>query len=789
MKIGIRVKLFGGFLLTATALAITVAVGVYSLNAISTAVTKLTDEELVVVRHAEQLRTIARTEQELITDYALTGDPASKTELDAQRKIFDDELAAITPILEGDEVVLIQEIAADEERFVSVGLEMVDHFLLGHQQMGLEQMKNFDAAGNEFIGQLEQVADSANAHAETLQAEIEQIEARAMQMMLGVGIVAILFALGLGLYLSRLISRGVRSVARAADGLAVGDIEQELEVVRSRDELGEMMTSFQHLIVYMREMAHVADRMAQGDLTTNISAKSDHDVLGKAFSEMVVKLRQLVNQVTDSANTLGAASAQLSAAADQSGAASQQVATTIQQISAGSYQQAESISKSADIVEQVTRAIDGVAQGAQEQAAAVGKSSIVTGQISTAIEQVSASAQAGAEGAARAADAARRGTKTVEEATRGMRAIQEKVGVSAQKMQEMGQRSDEIGVIVETIDDIASQTNLLALNAAIEAARAGEHGKGFAVVADEVRKLAEKAAAATKEITGLIKGIQLTVSEAVTAMEDGAEEVNQGMEKANEAGTALQVILETSEVLNQQVQEISAAAQQMGASSQELIAAMDTVSAVVEENTAATQEMAASSSEIAEAIGNIASVSEENSAATEEVGAAAEEMSAQVEEVTASAQSLSEMAGALTVIVGQFKLADNDNIIGQIELFKQGHQRWTQRLEQLMAGQLVLHQENLDDHTECTMGQWYYNRGMADFGNMPEFAAIEQPHIKIHRLVHQAVAAHNRGDQATANRLAADVEQLSHQIVESLNRLTQKIDESTPAQVAALMQD
>lgn len=222
----------------------------------------------------------------------------------------------------------------------------------------------------------------------------------------------------------------------------------------------------------------------------------------------------------------------------------------------------------------------------------------------------------------------------------------------------MGQRSDQIGAIVEAIDDIASQTNLLALNAAIEAARAGEHGKGFAVVADEVRKLAEKSAGATKEIGGLIKAIQQTVAEAVQAMNDSTREVDLGVERANEAGAALSNILDASETVNQQVESIAVAAQEMHSATEALTNAMDSVSAVVEENTASTEEMSASSSQFSLAIENIASISEENSAATEEVNAAAEEMSAQVEEVTASAQALNNMAMDLQQMVTRFKLND-----------------------------------------------------------------------------------------------------------------------------------
>jgi len=376
------------------------------------------------------------------------------------------------------------------------------------------------------------------------------------------------------------------------------------------------------------------------------------------LDRVMSELHEVAGQVAASAAQVALASEQLNAATEQASHATQQIAATIQQVALGTAQQSESAAKTTAAVAQMARAIDGVAQGAQEQAAAVTRSSDITAQISAAIQQVAANAQAGATGAADAAQATRDGARTVQGTIRGMESIKAKVGLSAQKVQEMGRRSEQIGAIVERIDDIASQTNLLALNAAIEAARAGEHGKGFAVVADEVRKLAENSAAATREIAELIKGIQQTVAEAVQAMDEGAAEVEAGTARAGEAGQALDSILQAVEVAHHQVGEIAAAAQQVEASSGELVGAMDAVSAVVEENTAATEEMAAGSTEVTQAIENIASVSEENNAAVEEVSAAAEEMNAQVETVSASAESLSEMARTLQELVAQFDLDD-----------------------------------------------------------------------------------------------------------------------------------
>jgi len=463
------------------------------------------------------------------------------------------------------------------------------------------------------------------------------------------------------LAINNLLVKPLGKLVNVAGRIAVGEINQTVDI-KQQDEVGALARAFQDMVAYFLEMAAVTDQLAKGDFSRRIKPFSERDVLGVAYRQMTDSLRSLISQVSLSALQVNAAAAQLSVTAEQAQNATDQISQTIQQVAVGIGDQTTSVSNTGNSMAELTSVVGRVSEGAKRQSRAVSTAVDYSASITESIYLVAENARSGAEGSKAAADSAKEGAETVEQNLQVISSIRSMMDDLVNRVRLMGERSNEIGVIVETIDDIASQTNLLALNAAIEAARAGEHGKGFAVVADQVRQLAEKSAQATQEISVLIQGIQDAVLEAVKAVNQGTQEVSNGVDTAAAAGEALKRIQSVVQGVNSQVGEIAEAAQKIAADVDQLGHHMQEVSAVVEENTQASDQMAGATDELGMAMESIAGVSEQNSAATEEVSASTEEMSAQVEEVSAAAASLSDMAQMLQQQVEHFKFEAQEDV-------------------------------------------------------------------------------------------------------------------------------
>lgn len=352
----------------------------------------------------------------------------------------------------------------------------------------------------------------------------------------------------------------------------------------------------------INELVRAAAQIAGGNLSQRVQVQGVAEVnkLAVSLDKMREDLQNIILDIMSSAEQVSAASEQLTANAGQSAQATQLVADTICQLAQGTNQQAT--------------AIDSALTGVQK--------------MSAGIQEVSANATSVNAISEQAATAAQRGGKSVKDVMQQMDIIERTVVNSAEVVTKLGDQSLKIGQIVETISGIAGQTNLLALNAAVEAARAGEQGRGFAVVADEVRKLAEQSQEATKQIAELIIEVQTETDKAMVAMNDGTREVKIGGEVVVSAGQAFQEIVGLVEGVSGQLKCISSAIQQMADESQQIVGAVN----------------------------DIDKISSESAEHAQTVSATTEEHAASMEEIAAASQSLGTMAEKLRNTVAKFKL-------------------------------------------------------------------------------------------------------------------------------------
>ncbi|MGQ9791945.1 MAG: methyl-accepting chemotaxis protein [Armatimonadota bacterium] len=441
----------------------------------------------------------------------------------------------------------------------------------------------------------------------------------------------------------RAIAKPLNQMVQVASAIAEGKLNQRIEH-RSPDETGLLADAFRKMLAYMQEMAQVARRMAQGDLTVRISPRSAEDELGQAFATLIAGLRESTSQLAQTTATLSTTSQQLAAATEQS-------SRSMQDVAKGSEQLALNASGAATSVDELKSAIQQVKTSSEMQKQSAAEAEEGMKQAAQAVEEVARSAQHMSSSAQQAAAIAQTGGQAVQETIQTMSKIQEQAQVSAQRVKELDRLGQQIGAIVETIEQIAEQTNLLALNAAIEAARAGEHGRGFAVVADEVRKLAEQAAASTKEIGTLIASVRHGVEQAVQAMEHTREEIDSGFARSTVASEALAQIVQAAQTVASEVEGVTAIAQQMSASVQQVLASVSSVRAAAEENAAAVVAMDQHTQQLAETISTVASVSEE-------AAASAQEISASAQQIRAASQELSAMALQMQQLVQRFRLEE-----------------------------------------------------------------------------------------------------------------------------------
>jgi methyl-accepting chemotaxis protein len=393
-----------------------------------------------------------------------------------------------------------------------------------------------------------EMRDSIRKLSDYAQHQAEQTIRQSMWILLAIAAVALVISTLTVVFLSRIIAGPLAEISRSAERIAAGDLSATVAAHSQRDEVGVLAQTFSRMTCSLQEMAAFANQIAASDLRGRISPQSERDVLGNAFATMVDNLRRTTAELSEGVSVLAASASEILASTTQ------------------------------------------VASGAAETSTAIA-------QTTTTVEQVKQTAQVSSQKAKYVADSAQKATqigqtgrKAVEASIDGMKHIRNQMESIAESVVRLSEQSQAIGEIITTVNDLAEQSNLLAVNAAIEAAKAGEQGKGFAVVAQEVKSLAEQSKQATAQVRTILNEIQKATTASVLATEQGSKAVDAGVDRSTEAGEAIRLLADSITEAAQAAMQIAASSQQQLVGTDQVALAMENIKQASMQNLAGTKQ-------------------------------------------------------------------------------------------------------------------------------------------------------------------------------------------------------
>lgn len=392
---------------------------------------------------------------------------------------------------------------------------------------------------------------------------------------------------------------------KAAIEISKGNLDIEIKVLSEEDELSqsiEVMVGNLKNLIY--EMKNLTDEIINGKITKRGDADKFYGAYKEIISGVNSTLDALFMPIKEGVDVLAEmAKGNFNARVKGEFKGDHQlivnsINTLGESLTNILWNISEMVNLTASISEQISSSTEQMAAGAQEQSSQALEVVTQVEEMTRTILSTSKNATLASDASKKAGQVAREGGEVVEKTVDGMNRIAVFVEKASEKIQALGKNSEQIGEIVQVIDDIANQTNLLALNAAIEAARAGEQGRGFAVVADEVRKLAERTTKATKEISDMIKRIQEVTENVVASMSEGSTEVKTGKTLAQKAGESLKEIIFASDAVLDVVNQVAAASEEQSVTSEQINRNVETISKVTNENAAGIQQIASAADEL-----------------------------------------------------------------------------------------------------------------------------------------------------------------------------------------------